>query len=737
MIGPMDPRNDLWGQFVRLAVPHDRAVEGLQGYGLPGAISAWGPVVSDILLAFSSVALAMAALWVVWQTIVTVTNAAWSGEAISREWHSIWGPLRVVLGLGALAPIANGSNLVQLAVIQVSLFSGQAGNAIYAAVEPNILRIGEMGRAQIPDVEIARIADHVAIIDLCYRVAAQSVASSAQSGFLGGFLGGGEASSPGRQPQPMFEFRAETTQSGVRAVGLVPVAGASAFARSCPGLELVVSRVERGNRSADVYEQVARHWVDALQDIAGRFGPLGADLLEASLGAMEARSVSGRDFAAEYRTWRAEAVERWREAQARVAATWLPADALEKRRTELKGYGWLGIPLAIFALTREVRDSVALQTAVPQVTEQERFDALLRGRGLGARLQAYGAVVQPIVSEFLRDPTPGFGGLPAVGGDAAFRTVAWVVRTLGVFPEIDLAKGRAILQVADWGYQMMTVGTVLWGLGITSGLVGSALGAAASVAGGAAAGAVAGPAGGALGSALGLALGKVGGATLGFLQLLGGAMILIGILHAYVLPLLPVLFMILFATGSLILMVEALLAAPIWALAHVSVQGRSMIDHTQAPGYEILLSLFIRIPIAVMAFVFSTLTTDVGLYAIHLLFRAAFQDYTSGGAGLFGLAAFLIIVTYLTWALCLRSYGMITDLPDRVLRWIRIQSPQQGVEEVRGTTQMAVLALSRSGGIATAATQAAIGARPGGTPPALPGSGRGFVGPATRGPFRR
>lgn len=188
-------------------------------------------------------------------------------------------------------------------------------------------------------------------------------------------------------------------------------------------------------------------------------------------------------------------------------------------------------------------------------------------------------------------------------------------------------------------------------------------------------------------------------------------MVLVGALHGYVLPALPMIVFVIFALSCIVLMVEALIAAPIWALGHVKLSGQQMIDTTQLPGYHILFSLFIRIPIAVIAYVFSLLLSDVGIAAVYQIVAPNFGGSASS-LGPIGIVVFLLMVGYISWQVCIRAFSMISDLPDRVLRWINVQSPAPGDDGQRGVTGIAVMGMQRAGGINAAALGAMRGVRP-------------------------
>src|SRR5690606_34357082 len=76
---------------------------------------------------------------------------------------------------------------------------------------------------------------------------------------------------------------------------------------------------------------------------------------------------------------------------------------------------------------------------------------------------------------------------------------------------------------------------------------------------------------------------------------LGGMVSLVliaaGAVHAYVLPMIPYVMMFFFIAGMLVLVVESLVAAPIWAFSHIRMDGDDFVSDVQRPGYMIAFNL--------------------------------------------------------------------------------------------------------------------------------------------------
>ena len=65
--------------------------------------------------------------------VTGVVASAYDGEPLGRNWHTIWAPMRVTLGFGMLAPVANGYALVQVLVLSFAVLGSNIANSVYNA----------------------------------------------------------------------------------------------------------------------------------------------------------------------------------------------------------------------------------------------------------------------------------------------------------------------------------------------------------------------------------------------------------------------------------------------------------------------------------------------------------------------------------------------------------------------------------------------------------------------------
>lgn len=86
--------------------------------GTPNSSGATITLIGTMFQTFNSIVLAVAALMIVYITIVGVMQTAHEGEFM-KKWHGLWTPIRVVLGIGALFPTGAGYSGLQLIMMWV------------------------------------------------------------------------------------------------------------------------------------------------------------------------------------------------------------------------------------------------------------------------------------------------------------------------------------------------------------------------------------------------------------------------------------------------------------------------------------------------------------------------------------------------------------------------------------------------------------------------------------------
>lgn len=202
----------------------------------------------------------------------------------------------------------------------------------------------------------------------------------------------------------------------------------------------------------------------------------------------------------------------------------------------------------------------------------------------------------------------------------------------------------------------------------------------------------------------------------------------IGVILYYVIPFLPFLYFM-FSAGTWIKsLFQALVAMPLWALAHMSIDGEGLPGRYAMNGYFLLLEVFIRPILTVIgllggllifgaqAFVLNeiwdTVTTNITGANYAAIAPVAVVGTTTGtGVGTVTgisdtLSHFFFTVMYaiVLYMMALSSFKMADAVPDNIIRWIGASldsfgqfdpNPAEGmVGRIATTTQLATGALN-------------------------------------------
>jgi conjugal transfer/type IV secretion protein DotA/TraY len=182
-----------------------------------------------------------------------------------------------------------------------------------------------------------------------------------------------------------------------------------------------------------------------------------------------------------------------------------------------------------------------------------------------------------------------------------------------------------------------------------------------------------------------------------------------GFFLAYFLPALPLLFWLAGVLGWILMVVESLVAAPLWLAAHALPEGEGLTSQASRRGYLIFLGVLLRPPLMVLGFL-------LAMAIINLLGRLTGQAVTLLGeeilkSGFLGISGFLALAGLFGAATVTAAYklfSLTTQLPARVGGWIGQAGADWGetadVRQNQGSFQT-------QGALGTAALQRAVPTR--------------------------
>ncbi|WP_372399849.1 DotA/TraY family protein [Azospirillum sp. HJ39] len=728
---PALPTTDLWVRLLEYVFPGIGPIGN--GPATGGSLTAAAGI-QGAFGAFLAVLMAIAAGLMSWHVLLGMVNTAHEGKVLGQRWHQIWAPIRVSIGIGMLAPVFKGYCTAQLLALFISVAGGQLGNVIWGGYV-DAVTTNDIAAPRLPETLplfrdlIALEACH-ATITLSAELHSKLVVSAATT----------KPPSVSELVGPWPERWVPDEDSLFKST----VNGAAGLFGARPVLRERDHRLSYGRCGSITLTAVEREAVTGDAALTAK-----AAFDEVRLEAIQVARVALRELAARMASGIPPGVktvlpmprfsellavrDAYDRKMAAAAETYLAAVngiGLEQIRADLKAGGWASAGTYYVTISR-VHEMIARTagerpnvkigsdadwTAVPTEVRRLLVDGTtgvfpmlaqwwslgLEGPGVSRAAAAAGKITPSgsTVDEVLNY---------ALGGDAIKSAIEML--------SPDLSKGNALSHIIAFGHALLTA---FWiGLGILAAAnagigIATVLGAAAGFLGGSAVPGAGNATGGLLGAALAGAASKVISGISGFLTSALIVLLIVGAVHAFVLPLIPYVMHFFFVAGMLILTVEAVIAAPLWAFFHIRMDGQDFVDQVQRPGYMIMFNLLLRIPLAMFGLFFSYLVFDALAWFIHQTFIAAAVAVTSTqGYGIIGLMTLMVMVAYLHYQAAIRSFGLITQVPDRVSRWFGQGGEQLGeAEDSRKTAGFLIANLEQRGaGVAETAIGAALARR--------------------------
>lgn len=202
----------------------------------------------------------------------------------------------------------------------------------------------------------------------------------------------------------------------------------------------------------------------------------------------------------------------------------------------------------------------------------------------------------------------------------------------------------------------------------------------------------------AIGTGISLVAGAVDGAyngtgpgiqgIAGVFYAFGTAAMTIGFLLYYVIPMLPFMYFF-FGVGKWVQTIfEAIVAVPLWALAHLKIDGDGLAGPAAANGYFLILEIFIRPVLVIVGMIaaisiftaaalvmndlWDLVTVNVtGYNSTEALTGSAASifeiEYYREGVDVFFFTLLYVIVVYM---MAMSAFKMIDEIPNNILRWM-------------------------------------------------------------------
>jgi conjugal transfer/type IV secretion protein DotA/TraY len=602
------------------------------GDGLGGSSAA--ELMLQLFSAFNLVALAVISALFLWVLAIAVAGTAHEGTPLGKKYSSLWMPLRFVGAMGALAPIFKGLSLFQVAILACIGFSINLGNFVWDMGVDYFVEHGGQITVQAPDQNVTHYSaianGTLESLTLQYYLVERrgiNITPGGQWKYSSNwFSSGGEYK---------FSFNGN---AGTLIVECVDESDAlcrgkvNAVGTAVSKLSTVAKQLANPDTAASDIDPLALY--NAANGINATI--LTGLQSYAQQGQLQGKLKDFEDISRQY-GWFIAGSSYW-------SISWINQEVREAMYSGIsyspKEYTWS----ELWGMTYGMQDYEAVKERVANYIKT----AYATRRGISD------TTADPSVT----DEGRAFEELCNWIRAAMNKLVAGNVLPIAVEK---LSSQDPIMAVSNVGDYM--IGTA-WGLAAALGAldVTRSLGNAVPVIGDAVPN---------LDKYISFALFAV------FLPLL-----LYGLALAYYLPAIPFIRWISALAGWVILIVESLVAAPLWLCAHALPEGDGAAGQHGKRGYLLLLGIIIRPPLMVAGFFAAIILMNV----LGRLIGASFEMFIAGTGqskmiGITGTFSMLVILGIVVIMTANKFFSLIHYLPEHVTAWIGQQFHSLGEKE--------------------------------------------------------
>ena len=156
----------------------------------------------------------------------------------------------------------------------------------------------------------------------------------------------------------------------------------------------------------------------------------------------------------------------------------------------------------------------------------------------------------------------------------------------------------------------------------------------------------------------------------------------------YVLPFLPFVYFF-FAVGTWVKTIfEAMVGTPLWALAHLRIDGEGLPGDAASNGYFLLLEIFIRPLLSIFGLVAAITIFAAQIHVLNIIWDLVLNNATGfqiNRPDIFGMTQlatqneyqrgvmdqffFMILFVIVTYMLAIASFKLIDQIPNNIMRW--------------------------------------------------------------------
>lgn len=691
------PSSDLFGQllgFVFPDVPPIASTDGARHTAIASGIQdAMGTFLTDLA--------AVSLLVLSYQVVVGTAETAHQGELLGKKWHTMWSIPRVCYGFAALAPVVKGFCLLQVLVVSVVVLSCNVGNSMWSSF---VSGLAAPHGITPPAPATSEVVYKAFKTETCFA-GWQALQEN---------TGAGKPAWPGKtQTETSFIYHPISTfykaMSTLASGDSDSVTGGVTQAQTLTAWDFGpcgVATITNPAGASDAAGQLAKAQISAYEALLKGLQPVAEAVIKAGIsgtdgtnfrGGMDSLSDLG-DAKNTYDTALGDAVTSFVDD--------VRSSDMSDFQTAAQSAGWASAGAYYMTIARTNTLIATIAKNLPAMSYQASDIVGQQAKIFQEKVAPLSTAADEVWHEFVLPG--GSANLTRAASANASTTggAAALMKDIGS-PDSYLQKAflsaslsgdddtyDALQDTVNLGNYLVDAGEVGLGVAVASPALNLVPGGKAVLAGVEA-----------VKSSIGEDMAWAGKAAL-------LAVLMAGIYDAFILPMLPYLHFFFATISVLILAVEGVIAAPIWAFMHVRMDGDELFTGAQSPGYKILFSLFFRIPLTIFGLFFSLLIFDAAIWLQHKTIWPAMQAATADATfGLVGTAVYIVVCTGMTYAIANRSFTMITAVPDRVTRWFGGESAASGDEGHTVNSSVGIIQ-NKASSVVKGAAGSAVGDKP-------------------------
>lgn len=618
-----------------------------------------------------------------WHILSGLVASAKEGTAIGRNYHEVWAPARVVVGFGMLTPIAGGICGAQLLVLYLIAWGGNLANAVYSPYIDSLTSVQTVSAAGSAARDTVAVGNQniatqtvkaVAEKELCWLTL--KAVQDRQAGDAGSAIN----PNPTWKPQTLTDTKVEfvmdfmtsySTSVIVQEIDYGPVCGkltVNAGTNNPGGVQRTVSNVQQARFNAiQTLQGTIR---GGLQQAVQSYQPTSSSTMAPAFKDNAQSAQIAQLFQAARRGYLAAIQQSVQDAYRDSNST--QAADLQKTAEESKKNGWATagvyyltiarISNAVYSASTEGLNATQISSAgMDNVSDAyKRYLNGVDGRqGILPQFADWWQRNMMVIDQEISSQSLTTNAATTAWGDVLTKVFGYGVKLWNYTDKSDLAL-NPMQAMIDFGNRLMIWGSTSYVAGATlSSWAGSAVTSLLT------------KASAAIGVGIVLDGLREAAASLGTVaMMLSLAMVAAGALHAYIIPIVPYIMTVFFVASMLVLVVEALVAAPIWAFVHIRMDGQEFIDQVQKPGYMIAFNLILRPSLMIFGLILSYTVFGAMMWFIAMTFLPVTAALgASTGIGPIGMLVLIAVQSYLDYQVAMRAFQLVLQVPDRVTRW--------------------------------------------------------------------